>query len=232
VAKAVMFDFSGTLFHCEDAESWLRAVLRQAGIQATEAAVRACASRLVATGGQPGSRVDFTVPPQLASAWARRDLNSDAHRAAYTSLIRESDLPWPGLADALYERHAAPEAWWPYPDTVGALELLADRAVPVVVVSNIGWDLRPVFRHHHLDHLVHGYALSFEEGTAKPDPRIFRQACELLGHAPTDVLMVGDDRVADAGATVLGCGFRAVDHLEPSERPHALLDVVENVTGK
>jgi HAD superfamily hydrolase (TIGR01493 family) len=213
-----MFDFSGTLFHCEDAESWLRAVLRQAGIQAADAAVLTCASRLMASGGQPGR--------------ARRDLDATAHRAAYTALIEESDLPWPGLADALYERHAAPEAWWPYPDTVGALELLADRAIPVVVVSNIGWDLRPVFRYHHIDHLVHGYALSYEEGMAKPDPRIFRRACELLGHAPADVLMVGDDRVADAGATALGCGFRAVDHLEPRERPHALLDVVENLTGK
>jgi FMN phosphatase YigB (HAD superfamily) len=227
-----MFDFSGTLFRCEEAESWLRAVLGQAGIQATDAAVAASAVRLVAAGGQPGSRVDFAVPPHVASAWARRDLSTDAHRTAYTSLIRESDLPWPGLADALYERHAAPEAWRPYPDTAGALELLADRAIPVAVVSNIGWDLRSVFRYHRIDHLVHGYLLSFEEGTAKPDPRIFKRACELLGHAPADVLMVGDDRVADGGAAAIGCAFRAVDHLPPGERPHALLDALESVTGK
>jgi HAD superfamily hydrolase (TIGR01493 family) len=232
VAKAVMFDFSGTLFRCEDGESWLRAVLGQAGIQATDASVLACATRLAAAGGQPGSRVDFAVPPHVASAWARRDLSTAAHRTAYTTLIKGSGLPWPDLADALYERHATPKAWRPYPDTAGALGLLADRAIPVAVVSNIGWDLRPVFRHHHIDHLVHGYVLSFEEGAAKPDPRIFHRACELLGHAPADVLMVGDDRVADAGATAIGCAFRAVDHLPPSERPHALLDAVENVTGK
>jgi HAD superfamily hydrolase (TIGR01493 family) len=227
MAKAVMFDFSGTLFRCEEAEAWVRAALGQAGLEATDAEVVACAARLAASGGQPGSRVDFTVPPHVASAWGRRDLSMDAHRSAYTTLISETELPWPGLADALYERHATPQAWRPYPDTVGVLELLADRAIPVAVVSNIGWDLRPVFRYHRIDHLVHGYVLSFEEGAAKPDPRIFRRACELLGHAPADVLMVGDDRVADGGATAIGCDFRAVEHLLPAERPHALLDAVE-----
>ena len=35
MTKAVIFDFSGTLFHCEDTESWLRGALGQAGIVAT-----------------------------------------------------------------------------------------------------------------------------------------------------------------------------------------------------
>jgi hypothetical protein len=37
-----------------------------------------------------------------------------------------------------------------------------------VVLSNIGWDLRPVFTHHRLDHPISGYVLSYEAGTAKP----------------------------------------------------------------
>jgi HAD superfamily hydrolase (TIGR01493 family) len=229
VAKAVIFDFSGTLFRCEDTVSWLRAVLDQAGIAASDREIADAAAALEASGGQPGGHSRFTVPPHLALLWERRDTTPEAHRRAYTALIAQAALPWPGLVDRLYDRNAQPEAWRPYPDTATALRLLAERAVPVAVVSNIGWDLRPVFRHHGVDHLVRGYLLSYEEGVIKPDPQIFHRACALLGHDPRDVLMVGDDPVADGGASAIGCAFRAVPHLPPDQRPRALLDAVEDV---
>jgi HAD superfamily hydrolase (TIGR01493 family) len=226
MAKAVMFDFSGTLFHCEDTGSWLRAALERAGVEAADAEVEACAGRLRACGGQPGGYADFPVPAHLAELWSRRDLTAADHRAAYTALIRQAGLPWPGLADTLYDRHYAPGAWQAYPDALSALELLSDRGVPAVVVSNIGWDLRTVFAHHGMDHLVAGYVLSFEAGVKKPDPRIFRMACGLLGHDPEDILMVGDDPVADAAAAAAGCAFLPVDHAPVEERPQALLDAL------
>jgi FMN phosphatase YigB (HAD superfamily) len=226
MTRAVIFDFSGTLFHCEDTESWLRGALRQAGLHASDAQVAEYAPRLHASGGQPGGYADFPVPAHSAEAWAQRDLTPENHRAAYTALIDEVGLPWPGLADVLYERHLEPDAWHPYPDSVAVLELLAGRAVPVAVLSNIGWDLRSVFEHHKIGHLIATYVLSYEIGVKKPDPRIFQMACDLLGHAPADVLMVGDDRVADAGATAIGCEFRAVDHLPVADRAQALLDAV------
>jgi putative hydrolase of the HAD superfamily len=229
VATAVIFDFSGTLFRCEDGPSWVRAALRQAGIAASEAEVYAAAARLAASGGQPGARTPFTLPPHVAGLWERRDLSAAAHRAAYTALIDEARLPWPGLTGLLYERHAAPQAWLPYPDTVAALELLADRGIPVAVLSNIGWDLRHVFRHHGADHLVADYVLSFEQNVAKPGPRIFATACELLGRDPADVLMVGDDPAADGGATAIGCAFRAVAHVPVADRPDALLQIAKSL---
>lgn len=229
MTKAVIFDFSGTLFRCEDTISWLGAALDQAGIGASDSEIAEAAARLEATGGQPGAHPSIAVPPRLAELWARRDSSAAAHRAAYSALIDEAALPWPGLTDMLYDRHAVPGAWWPYPDTVAALRLLADRGVPVAVVSNIGWDLRPVFRHHDVDPMIRGYLLSFEEGLVKPDPRIFHKACELLGHEPPDVLMVGDDQIADAGATAIGCAFRLVPHRPPANRPRALLDAIEDV---
>ena len=45
-------------------------------------------------------------------------------------------------------------------------------------MSNIGWDLRPVFRAHGLDAFVDAYVLSYEHGIQKPDGRLFRAACE------------------------------------------------------
>jgi HAD superfamily hydrolase (TIGR01493 family) len=224
--KAVIFDFSGTLFRCEDTRSWLRGALTEAGIEAPDAEIDTYAERLAASGGQPGGHADFPVPEHLASLWERRDLAATDHRAAYTALIRRAGLPWPGLDDILYDRHRLPEAWLRYPDTRAALDLLAERGIPVAVLSNIGWDLRPVFEYHGMDHLVAGYVLSFETGLQKPDPRIFRLACDLLGEDPGDVLMVGDNPVADGAATEIGCSFRPVDHRPVTERPHALLDAV------
>jgi putative hydrolase of the HAD superfamily len=46
-------------------------------------------------------------------------------------------------------------------------------------------------------------------GVAKPDPRIFLEACRLLGVAPGEAVYVGDDLLLDvAGAQ--GAGLRAV----------------------
>lgn len=224
--NAVLFDFSGTLFHCESAESWLRASLASVGIAATDAEVATYAARLHASGGQPGGHSEFAVPAHLADLWARRDLSMKDHRAAYCALIADAGLPWPGLADVLYERHYAPAAWDVYPDTVAVLQALRARGVPVAVVSNIGWDLRTVFKHFDVDHLIDAYVLSYEVGVKKPDPGIFALACELVGHAPADVLMVGDHLDADGGAAAIGCSFRLVSHAPVDSRPRALLDAV------
>ncbi|SEB83550.1 Haloacid dehalogenase superfamily, subfamily IA, variant 2 with 3rd motif like haloacid dehalogenase/haloacid dehalogenase superfamily, subfamily IA, variant 3 with third motif having DD or ED/haloacid dehalogenase superfamily, subfamily IA, variant 1 with third motif having Dx(3-4)D or Dx(3-4)E [Streptomyces sp. TLI_105] len=98
-------------------------------------------------------------------------------------------------------------------------------------MSNIGWDLRPVFRAHGLDTLVDGYVLSYEVGARKPDPAIFRAACALLGLPPAEVLMVGDSRPADGGARALGCPVHFVDPLPADLRPSALAPVLERVAG-
>jgi HAD superfamily hydrolase (TIGR01493 family) len=233
MTKAVIFDFSGTLFHCETTESWLRGALGQAGLAVSDAEVARYAARLHEVGAQPGGHSDLEVPAELAELWARRDLTPVDHRAAYTALTKVAGLPtaWmaAGMADILYDRHYAPEAWEAYPDTVPALELLRERGIPVAVLSNIGWDLRTVFKHFNLDHLVFGYVLSYEAGVKKPDPRIFSLACSMLGVPAADVLMVGDDPVADAGATAIGCAFAPVGHLPVDSRPRGLLDALGGI---
>ncbi|MGY5099787.1 HAD-IA family hydrolase, partial [Streptomyces sp. 900105245] len=138
-------------------------------------------------------------------------------------------LVGPGLHDALYERHMSPAAWSPYPDAGTVLRTLRERGVGVGVVSNIGWDLRPVFREHGLDPYVDAYVLSYEHGVQKPDPRLFSVACEALGADPRQVVMVGDSRAADGGAAALGCRVHFVDHLPVAHRPDALLPVLDLV---
>jgi putative hydrolase of the HAD superfamily len=123
----------------------------------------------------------------------------------------------------------SPAAWAPYPDAAEVLRTLRERGVPVGVVSNIGWDLRPVFREHGLDPYVDVYVLSYEHGIQKPDPRLFATACEALGADSHRTLMVGDDRRADGGAAALGCGVHFVDHLPVAERPDGLRPVLDLV---
>ncbi|KMS83669.1 hydrolase [Streptomyces regensis] len=226
---AVLFDFSGTLLRAESAESWLRAVLAGTGHTLSEPELASTARALEEAGALPGGAAPLELPADLAELWAVRDESAELHRAAFTGLSRRVPLPDPGLHDALYERHMSPAAWTPYPDAEKVLRTLRERGIGVGVVSNIGWDLRPVFREHGLDAYVDAYVLSYEQGVQKPDPRLFAIACEALGADPREVLMVGDNRAADGGATALGCRVHFVDHLPASQRPDALLPVLDLV---
>ncbi|MEU9632271.1 HAD family hydrolase [Streptomyces luteogriseus] len=227
---AVLFDFSGTLFRVESTDSWLRGALAGADVRLTEPELTAAVSALEAVGALPGGGDPARVPEELEGAWLIRDRSAALHRAAYTGLARQVPLPDPALHDALYDRHMTPAAWAPYPDAAEVLRALRERGIPVGVVSNIGWDLRPVFRAHGLDPYVDTYVLSFEHGIQKPDPRLFGIACETLGADPRTTLMVGDDRRADGGAAALGCGVHFVDHLPAAERPEGLRPVLDLVS--
>jgi putative hydrolase of the HAD superfamily len=225
---AVLFDFSGTLFHIESTESWLRAVLAEAGLSLPEPELLRAAQELARVGALPGGASAMRpVTGELAGLWEIRDKSAELHRTVYTGLSRQVPLPDPALHDALYDRHMTPAAWAPYPDAADVLRALRERGIRVGVVSNIGWDLRPVFREHGLDAYVDTYVLSYEHGIQKPDARLFATACAALDADPKDVLMVGDDRRADGGAAALGCGVHFVEHVPVTERPDGLRPVLD-----
>ena len=83
------------------------------------------------------------------------------------------------------------------------------------MVSNTGWDVRSVFEHHGLADLVSTFVLSYEVGCVKPGREMFDLACERLGRSAHEVLMVGDDPVADAGAAAAGLLTLLVPAAEP-----------------
>ncbi|AVV46254.1 HAD-IA family hydrolase [Streptomyces sp. ID05-04B] len=225
----VLFDFSGTLFRIESTRRWLSAVLDAAGIALAEPELAEKARALEAAGALPGGAAPARLPEEMAGVWGVRDQSAELHRAAYTGLSRQVPLPDPALHEALYDRHRTPAAWTPYPDAREVLSGLRERGSRIGVVSNIGWDLRPVFRAHGLDRYVDAYVLSYEHGVQKPDRRLFTVACEALDADPRDTLMVGDDRRADGGAAALGCAVHFVDHLPAAERPDGLRPVLDLV---
>jgi HAD superfamily hydrolase (TIGR01509 family) len=114
-------------------------------------------------------------------------------------------VPWlGGIEDAAQARVVAEDSWVPYADTGAFLRALAERGVPVGVVSDIGWDIRGHARAAGLEDLVGTWVLSCEEGREKPAPELFHTACARLGADPRRTLMVGDNPVRDGGAVAAG----------------------------
>jgi HAD superfamily hydrolase (TIGR01509 family) len=200
---AVLFDFHGTLAQVEDPVVWVVEAAAACGYALDEVGATALADRLV-TAGRAGGPLPYRVPPHLAEVWAERDLSEYAHRAAYVGLAQTVPTVLDGLAEALYDRLLVPEGWVAYERAVVTLAELRARDIPVAVVSNIGFDIRPITEALGLHKYVDAYALSYEVGRGKPDPAIFWAACRAVGVEPEQALMVGDTP-ADAGAVAAGC---------------------------
>jgi FMN phosphatase YigB (HAD superfamily) len=198
----VLFDFAGTLFAPRPAEQQVAAAARELGV-ALSAHEREDLARQVVKAGMPGGPYPESVPEELRDLYARRDFASEAHRAAYVALMSTVAAP-PGLAAALYERILVPDGWIAYSDAHESVKALMKRGVSLGLVSNVGYDLRPILLAHGMEQLARHATLSFEHGVAKPSPEIFRLALEDLRARPGSTLMVGDHPLADGGAAALG----------------------------
>jgi FMN phosphatase YigB (HAD superfamily) len=119
---------------------------------------------------------------------------------------------------ALIERFPEHEghilAWerrWPemfsgaIPETEAAIEDLHARGVPQFGLSNVSMEvidqvrsLSPAFRR------LQGVVASGDVGLIKPDPAIYRLACERFGCEPADFLFVDDSAHNIAAAQALG----------------------------
>jgi HAD superfamily hydrolase (TIGR01509 family) len=208
--RGVLIDFSGTLFRLEMAESLTDHTDAERAQRLLQVAISPTA---------PGTH----LPVQLAEEWQLRDLDPEVHRRVYTESLRLAGLTEPGLAERGYAQMLDPASWAVYPDVRAALERLRQQEIPVAVVSNIAWDIRPIFERVGIADLVAEYVLSFQEGSVKPDEKLFRIACERLGVDPTEALMIGDSAEADGGAAALGCAVEIIPALPTAERADALL---------
>lgn len=218
--RAVLFDFSGTLFRLEEDDSWFAGLqlIDEDGLRAVDQHAQAeLMERLTHPTGGRG----VEMSSEAYQTWVRRDLGPHLHREAYLHVLRESGLP-ENDARSLYAKVVDPASWTPYPDTVEVLRSLRSRGIAVAVVSNIAFDIRPAFEAAGAE--VDEFVLSFEVGAVKPDPTIFRVALERLGVSPHEALMVGDSEENDGAARELGCGFVLVDPLPVEQRPTGLVD--------
>ncbi len=201
--EAVLFDFHGPIAQVEDEVDWVLAAAAECRLNVDSIQATSLADRLI-TAGRAGGRVPDLIPEHLVDAYDERDLIPGSHRTAYVGLAETVVAEIEGLADALYERILRPEGWRSYADTLPTLRLLHESHVPVAVVRNIGFDIRPFREAFGFAKYVESWILSYEVGLCKPNPDIFQFACQTLGVATDRALMVGDTP-ADAAAVNAGC---------------------------
>jgi HAD superfamily hydrolase (TIGR01549 family) len=218
-ARAVLFDFAGTLFRHRRDPAWTAGLI---GALSRSRSVWDSKLRFDRFDLIPDSHAH--LDEDVRNAWVRRDLDPTLHRAAYVGVLRAAGVDRPGMAELLYERLVDWRYWQPYPDTVPALVRLSAAGIPAAVVSNIGWDIRTVLQRYRASRFVSATVTSYEEGCLKPDPRLFLIGCQRLGVAPEDTLMIGDDEQTDGGAASLGIRLSLVKPLPPHQRPAALLE--------
>ncbi|MFD0559263.1 HAD-IA family hydrolase [Stackebrandtia endophytica] len=210
-----MFDFHGTVAQLEPLPRAVEEAASRCGVELPEYRSTVLADALGAL-GWVGSGLPPKIQPSFAAAWADRDLTEADHREAFVGLASQTSGAFDGFAEAMYDRLCTPEGWVAYPDTIPTLRALREAGIPVALVSNIGFDIRPVVKHLGFDDLIDHWVLSYEVGWAKPEPAIFREACVRLKTDPEDCLMVGDT-LADAGAQELGCPVYLVPQAGPGE---------------
>jgi putative hydrolase of the HAD superfamily len=143
-------------------------------------------------------------------------------------------------AAALLGMTRSPWLWRrPIPGAVDALRELAFRGVPIGVVSNASGQIEAMLRRFGICQVGAGAGVevtvivdSHLVGVAKPDPRIFGHALDVLGVEPARVAYVGDSVINDvAGATAAGMQPVLLDPYDlhvgaPFPRIHALADLL------
>ena len=214
--RAVLFDFGDTLFASPDA---VRVIVEEAearGTRVDEATARALWAEIWEMGKHP---------VELSKG---RDLSAAAHREVWTALFERANALVPDVAPVLYGRVMEPWRWLPYADSEPTLRALKERGRRVGVVSNIAYDLRPVFAAHGLERHVDAFVHSYEHGAAKPARSIFLAACEALGVPPAETLMVGDHPIADGGAAAAGLRVHLLGPWAPGG-PRGLAEVLRIV---
>jgi HAD superfamily hydrolase (TIGR01509 family) len=220
--RAVLFDAGDTLVRLSGGGQQLlhAAGARVGGARLDDADVSAVWQRVLARAG---------TPEEMAKG---RDLSPSRHRKVWTALYTEAgcDRLAPGLSDALYEATVDAASWEAFPDAEPTLRALRERGVRTGVVSDTGFDLRPVLDAVGLSQWLDAVVMSCEVGVCKPDPRVFLTACERLGVQPEEGLMVGDNPVNDSGAVSAGLCVLLLPPARPSG-PRGLGRVLSLVSG-
>lgn len=205
--RAVVFDWRGTLVTGLDARGWVREALRLLGRDSAGESVDRLCRAIKDAAGEP-DRLDA---PGVDSDRAR-------HRDTYYSVFADAGLD-SELADALYAVESDPSQNRFAVDVHSTLHAVAEHDCAIAVLSDIHFDLRPVFQVAGLADLVDLFVLSYEHGVQKPNPAIFHVALDGLGTRPEETLMVGDRPSHDGAAVNIGMPVLLVPPLrEVTER--------------
>jgi len=206
--KAIFFDYGDTLINIvsQDRKQGLTGVLRFAvdGIGAEKGSTERENTVLIDELAEFGRGLDF----RFETLCARNNLEYrqiDFHRLLYGHFgisfsIGEDQLEWE-YWKASMELELAP-------GVEAALKAVADRRIPMGIISNTSYregilrrelDRRGIM--HHFDFLI----ASADYGIRKPDPLLFEIALRRMGLKPEETWYIGNSSTVDcAGAAAAG----------------------------
>jgi putative hydrolase of the HAD superfamily len=224
--KAVLFDLDDTLWPIvpviTQAETvlyeWLKTHAPAVTRRFTIESLRARRAELMAM--HPRYRIDLWA---LRHTTLYEALNSSGEDAA------KADLAMAVFADA---RNAVT----PFEDVLPSLARLNGK-VALGSISNGFADLHAIGIAHHFQVSVAAHRC----GIAKPDPAIFKLACDAMHIAPAEAVYVGDDLLLDVEGAQKA-GLRAVwmnrfartapDHIQPDAVCITLKELEQWLTGR
>lgn len=190
--RAVIFDWRGTLVSQLDSRGWTREALRRALLPADEDAITDLWRRINTAAGKPSRLKDPTG-----------NTSYERHRETFYSVFTAAGLP-DVLSDALWDVDSNPSYNILADDAAEVIAALRGHDIRIGVLSNIHFDIRPMFEKSGLLDSIDTFVLSGEEGIQKPDPKIFQLALDRLGVTAEEALMVGDNPSRDAVSVNVG----------------------------
>lgn len=243
--EAVIFDFHSTLVDNGNPQSWvLQALLKRNRTSVDnkeynkEMLLKRFEEELIelnklSNKGKklkltPDSSILLELFEELNNVWehakiidpdAKRDLGTEQHRQVFEQIMLRLNLPQ-DLINPLYE--ALPEEWKIYEDVIPTLKYLKEAGKKLGLISNVGFDIRPILEREKIIQYFDSIILSYEIGITKPNEEIFKLALnELNIKKKQSALMVGDDCKADGGACTFGIPTLLIPKTFGTE-PHGL----------
>jgi putative hydrolase of the HAD superfamily len=213
--RYVLFDAVGTLIHA-----------------------RPKVAEVYATIGQRyGSQLSADVIKQRFAAALKRPagnepINEIAERERWRTIVAQvlddAHDPDGEMFSALWNHFAEARHWQTFEDVQPTWQAIAARGLTLGIASNFDARLHAICRELPPLDLCNHLFVSSEIGYAKPDPRFFTAIERHLSAAPSELLLVGDDRGADFDAAQ-AAGWQAllIDRDAPQASPHVLPDLRE-----
>ena len=168
----------------------------------------------------------FRAAPPLAFPGLEGEALLQAEQHWWTDLItaclgacgHREPLP-PELGTELFQAFAGPEPWLVYDDVAEHLQRWRDRGLRLAVVSNFDQRLLPLLESLGLAPWFEAVVVSSQVGAAKPDPRPFQRALELLQLPPEAAWHIGDSAEDEAGARAAGLRCLLIRRPKPAGTP-------------
>ena len=168
----------------------------------------------------------FRAAPPLAFPGLEGEALLEAEQAWWVALIEgclqacghEGPLP-EGLGPALFAYYASAEPWQVYEDVAEHLQRWRSAGLKLAVVSNFDQRLHGLLEQLELAPLLDAVVVSSAVGAAKPDPRPFTRALELLALPADAAWHIGDSPEDEAGARAAGLHCVLIQRQQPAGTP-------------